>query len=59
MGIVRLAARLRDDHGYDVALRELLADPSVASIADRVVAGKCRGGSARDRSGPQRSCESG
>ncbi|NKS03385.1 amino acid adenylation domain-containing protein [Rhodococcus hoagii] len=39
LGIVRLAARLRDDHGYDVALRELLADPSVASIADRVVAG--------------------
>ncbi|MFM1726530.1 amino acid adenylation domain-containing protein [Rhodococcus sp. PAM 2766] len=39
LGVVRLTARLREDHGYDVALRELLADPTVAAIADRVVAG--------------------
>ncbi|MFC9517869.1 amino acid adenylation domain-containing protein [Nocardiaceae bacterium NPDC056970] len=39
LGVVRLAARLRDDHGFEVALRDLLADPTVAAIADRVVAG--------------------
>lgn len=39
LGAVRLVTRLREDHGHDVALGELLADPTVAAIAARVVAG--------------------